>query len=113
MKPLFTDNTGLDHVEKYMREIVGTRPMEKYQTKYGELCIADGFIAKPMQDFPWGHFKTAWVLKRDDKPICAGGYCFDGLHDPDQEWDQDTKRKARINACRQEAEDFIESYLNG
>jgi hypothetical protein len=64
--------------------------------------------------YPWGYYQTSWFVntKTSEDKFEGGSWVeFDSMHDVDEEWTQETKRRARINAAVVMARDFINKSI--
>lgn len=112
--------TNKEKIEKMCRE-AGLRPEKRHALKNFDVLISDGFSVPPHikfrrfgvapTDFPFGCYVTFWwVMKGEDRLFVACPIMFDAFHDP--QFDQATKKLARINAALQEAAGFVRHMEN-
>jgi len=110
-----------ERLENWVRR-VGMKPALKKTFRGGEIFVADGKAdnrtkasllkrgAINLGEFPDGFYMTTWFYATGEDVVqCGPLLFFDVNHDKEQGWDDETKRRARINTAVAEARGFIES----
>ncbi len=104
-----------DVMERICRA-AGMRPEKR--TRHGdyEIFIADGFSLPPHkayrrfgiepEDFPMGMYCTLWWTGMSERLDTGQPLFFDAFHD--NQYDQATRKAARINRALKEAQGFLE-----
>lgn len=96
-----------EKVEAFVRHL-SMKPEDRFETPYGEVFIADGFIAVPTKEFPFGYYRTTFFVGNGEDDILGGPeLMFDAMHDCAQGWDMATKKRARVNRAKAEALAFL------
>ena len=97
-------------LEKFVNQH-GLHAYGKVEYKGRDIFLAETDLERDKPKVhPWGYFQTAWFVNSTSKEnsFDVGSWVeFDAMHDLDEEWTQETKRRARINAAIGQAQDFI------
>lgn len=109
--------TNKDKIEKMCRA-AGLKPERRSKIRGLDVLIADGFSLPPhinfrkfgvaAKDFPEGCYVTFWwLMKGEDKMYVGCPLMFDANHDP--QYDQSTRKLARINSALKHAGEIVEN----
>lgn len=89
---------------------LGVSPEKKVTTRDGEIYVAEGYVAEASKDFPFGFYRTIYIVARGEDMLDYGPeLLFDALHDGDKGWDMNTRKTARINTAINEAKAFLKA----
>lgn len=97
-----------DRFEKICRK-ADMRPVARVSTPHGEILIAEGFRNDNLVEFPWGYFRTLWVVDRNGLDI-GRHLDFNAFHDP--EFSVEDRKMARINSAKSDALGWINTNVD-
>ena len=94
-------------------QLYGLRPVGYVTHRDMKVYLADTDLEMDRpKDYPWGYYQTLWFVqspKNDEKFDMGSWETYDSMHDKEQEWTPETKRKARHQTAVNRAAEWIDA----
>jgi hypothetical protein len=75
-----------------------------------DIFLAETELETDLSQYSWGYYQTSWFVNSQhaEEQFEGGSWLeFDAMHDSDEGWTPEGKRKARLAAAEAMAKDFI------